>query len=165
MKLNKKAYVNDILTMTGVLFGLFVVIGFSIFLIIEYNDAFQQTSIVQKRSDVAELQQSFTDTYPQMMGWLWTSTLIGMVIYTLITAYLVNVISKVWFIIGVTTLMVQAIASYAMQIAYEEISTATVFDTSVTYIPGAALYFGNVIEWNALFGFLILLVLYFKEDA
>ena len=165
MNQNKKGYVNDIVTMTGVLFGLFVVLGLAIFLIIEYNDAFQNSSIVQKRADVAELQQSFTDTYPEMMGWIWTSSLVGMVIYTLITAYLVNVISKVWFIIGVSTLMIQAIASFAIQKAYEQMSTASVFGTSVTYIPGASLYFSNVIEWNAFFGFLILLVLYFKEDA
>lgn len=162
---SKKGYVNDVVTMTGILFGLFVVIGFAIFLIIEYNDAFQSSSIVQKHPDVGQLQQDFTDTYPEMMGWIWTSALVGMVIYTLITAYLVNVISKVWFIIGVTTLMVQALVSFTIAEAYDEIASTTVFGTSVTYIPGAALYFGNVIEWNTFFGFLILLVLYFKEDG
>ena len=163
MKFNKKGYVNDVLTGSAMLLGFFLILGFSIFLLVEWNDAVQSSSAFTETSKQG--QQAFTDTYPSIMGWLFPAVFIGLLLYTLITAYLVEVISKVWFIIGFIVTIIQAVIGYVLQQAYDAISEISVFGTSSAYIPGAVLYFENLILINALWAFMILLALYFKRDA
>lgn len=163
MKLNKKGYINDIVTMTGVLLGLFIVLSLCIFILVQYNDAFQNSSVVT--SEAKALQQDYTDTYPGMMAWFFPITFIALVVYTLITAYLVEVISKVWFVVGFIVVCIQAIVSYVVGQVYDNLTELSVFNTGASFIPGATWYFGNVILANAIIGFLILLALYFKRDA
>lgn len=163
MNLNKKAYVNDVLTGSAMLLGFFLILGFSIFLLIEWNDTVQSSSAFTDGAKSG--QQEFTDTYPSMMGWLFPAVFIGLLLYTLITAYLVEVISKVWFIIGFIVTVIQAVIGYVLQQAYDRLSEISVFGTAGTYIPGATLYFENLILINALWAFMILLALYFKREG
>lgn len=163
MKLNKKGYINDIVTGTGMLFGFFIVLALCIFILLEWNDGIQNSAAFTEQAKQG--QQDFTDQYPSMMGWLFPASMIGLILYTLITAYLVEVISKVWFIIGFIVTIIQAIVGYVIQQAYSKITEMRLFETSLAYIPGAVLYFENIILFNAIWGFLILLVLYFKRDA
>ena len=163
MKLNKKGYINDVLTGSAVLLGFFLVLGFSIFLIIQWNDAVQSSSAFNSQSK--QIQQQFTDTYPSIMGWLFPITLIGLFLYTIITAYLVDVISRIWFIIGFIITIIQAVVGYVISQIYGQIAQTSIFGVSTSYIPGAEFYFSNIILINSIWAFLILLVLYFKREV
>jgi len=160
MIMNKKGYINDVLTGSAVLLGFFIVLGFSIFLLVQWNSAVQSSPMFNSQSKQA--QQQFTDTYPTIMGWMFPITLIALFLYTIITAYLVDVISRVWFIIGFFVTIIQAIVGYVISQVYQNLADTSVFGISLQYIPGAELYFNHIILINAVWGFLILLVLYFK---
>ena len=65
--LNKKGFVGDTVTSMAVLFGFFIVLSFALFIIFSFNSQMQTMDIPDQAK---EQQQSFTDSYPTMMGWL-----------------------------------------------------------------------------------------------
>jgi len=160
--LNKKGFVGDTVTSMAVLFGFFIVLSFALFIIFSFNSQMQTMDIPDSAK---EQQQSFTDTYPTMMGWLFPALMLGLFIYSVITAYLVEVISKVWFVIGFIAVFFQAIISGIIQHVFDEISSQDMFLSVLQYIPGATFYFGNAILINAIWGFIILMALYFKSEG
>jgi len=161
---NKKGFVGDVMTGMAMLFALFVVLGICIFIIVQWNDAVQNSSAFPIEAKTE--QQAFTDTYPTMMGWILPAALIGLFVYTLITAYLVEVISKVWFIIGLVVAVFQAVVSGIFQFqVFPAFAGNAVYASTLQYMPGAAFYFGNAVLVNSVWAFLILLALYFKREA
>ena len=160
---NKKGYINDVITGGALLIGFFVMLSICIFLLMEWNSAVQNSSAFT--AEAKQGQQDFTDQYPEMIGWLFPAVLVGLFLYTIITAYLVEVISKVWLVVGLVVTIIQAIISYVIGQVFQELSSVSLFGTSAAYIPGATLYFGNVILFNSIWAMLILLVLYFKAEG
>ena len=93
MKLtNNKGYIGDVMNGMSLIFGLFIVFGLCIFIIVQWNDAVQNSNAFPE--EAKQEQQSFTNTYPPMMGWIIVGALIGLFVYTIITAYLIDVISR-----------------------------------------------------------------------
>lgn len=163
IKHNKKAYINDVLTGSAILLGFFIVLGFSIFILIQWNNAVQSTPGFT--SQAKDIQQHYTNTFPRIMGWMFPIVLISLFLYTLITAYLIDVISRVWFIIGFIITIIQAVVGYIISQIYLKLSETPVFGVSLNYIPGAELYFNHIVLINSIWAFLILIVLYFKKEV
>lgn len=160
---NKDGYIGDVITMSFSLLGGFVVIAMAIFILVTWNDNVQNSSgFTQEAKDG---QQQFTDTYIPLMGWMWPAAFLGMILFMLITSYLVEVISKIWFVLGLMITIAQSIVGYVLSLAFDEISQQEVFGLGMQYIPGAVFYFNNVILVNVLIASLILIVLYFRRDA
>lgn len=158
----KKGYVGDIATGTGTLLAAFVLLVFVIFILTQWNEQFQNADFVPDRAK--EAQQSFTDKYPNMIGWLFPALFLGLVLYTVITAYLIEVISKVWFVIGVIVgAFIQIISGIVGYVADQFMATE-VFQSVMHNIPGAIWYFSAPVLWNSIWVFLVLISLYFKKE-
>lgn len=161
MKRSKKAFVGDVIVGTTQLFIFFIVLAICIYLIFQFNDAAQ--GMDQLPAEAKAESQAYVDQYPTMMGWLFTAAFIGLFIYTLITAFLIEVISKVWFVIGFIIAVIQGIYSGIIMHIFEAFAATAVFGFSLAYIPGAIWYFNNLILANGIWAFMILLALYFKK--
>ena len=160
---NKKGYIGDIVTMMFSLFGFFVILGLGIFILVQWNINVQSSSAFTV--EAKEGQQLFTDTYIPLMGWFWPAAFLGMMLYMLITSYLVEVVSKVWFVIGLMVTLGQAILGYVLSLAFEEVSQQEVFGLALQNIPGAVFYFNNIILVNVVIASMVLIALYFRRDA
>ena len=161
---NKKGYIGDVMTGMALIFSLFIVLGICIFIIVQWNEAVQSSSVFPPEAKAE--QQAYTDTYPVMMGWLLPAALIGLFVYTLITAYLIEVISRVWFVIGFVVTIFQAVVSGIFQThVFPAFTGNAVYASTLQYMPGAAFYFGNAVLINSVWAFLILIALYFKREA
>lgn len=163
IKMNKKAYVGDVAYGTLILFGFFIIAGFSIYIYSSFNTQVQSMDVMPSE---AKLESStWNNTFPSYLGYLFIAGFAGLFIYSIVTAYLIDVVSKVWFVVGFFLMIFQALFFGIIKYIFTEISSQDVFSSALTNIPYASIYFNNLILFNAVWGSLILLTLYFKSEV
>lgn len=154
---NKKGFIGDAISGVIFLFLLFMLLSISIFVSINFNDGFQDSSAP---SEAKSISNTFINDYPTKIGYMFSGAFIALFIYTLITAYLIEVISKIWFVVGLISSIIFVIIAAIIKAVFGELILESLFASTLPFVYGAVLFFtylpGVVTAWV----FLIALVLY-----
>jgi len=154
---NKKGFIGDAISGVIFLFLLFMLLSISIFVSINFNDGFQDSAAPTEAKSISN---TFINDYPTKIGYMFSGAFIALFIYTLITAYLIEVISKIWFVVGLISSIIFVIIAAIIKAVFGELILESLFASTLPFVYGAVLFFtylpGVVTAWV----FLIALVLY-----
>lgn len=157
----KKAYIGDVITGSFQMLIIFMIFAICFFVAFKFNTGLVENDNVPQ--EAKDLNTEVVTKYSTIIGYGFPMFLVALFAYTIITASLVDVISKVWFVIGVVMMLGQAVISYIIREIFLKLIEVEIFSQSLVLIPFAASYFQNIIMYNCIWGFIILAVLYVKE--
>lgn len=154
---NKKGFIGDAISGVVFLFYFFILLSIAIFLMFSFNTGFQDSNADAESKAISK---TFVEDYPTKIGYMFSGAFIALFIYTMITAYLIEVISKIWFIVGFISSIIFVIIAAIIKAVFGELITQSLFASSLPFVYGAVLFFtylpGVVTAWV----FMLALVLY-----
>lgn len=158
---NKKAFIGDVITGSFQLLILFMIFAICFFVAFKFNQGLVENEKIPQ--EAKDINTNITYQYSKIIGYGFPLLLVCIFVYTIVTASMVDIISRVWFIIGLVIMLGQAVISYIIREVYLKLIEVEMFSQSLVLIPFANSYFENIIMYNCIWGFIILAVLYIKE--
>lgn len=154
---NKKGFIGDALSAIIFLFTLFILLSIVIFININFNTEFQESAAP---AEAKAISTTFVNDYPTKLGYMLPGAFIALFIYTMITAFMIEVISKIWFVVGLISAVIFVIVAAIIKAVFGELILQSLFSSTLPFVYGAVLFFtylpGVVTAWV----FLLALVLY-----
>jgi len=161
LRKNKNGFIGDVVTGSFQLLILFMVFALCFFIAFQFNQGLVENDNVPQ--EAKDINTEVVYKYSHILGYGFPLLLVCLFVYTIVTASMVDVISKVWFVVGVILMIGQAVISYVIREVFLKLIEVEIFSQSLVLIPFAASYFSNIILYNCIWGFIILTVLYVKE--
>ena len=159
---NKKSFIGDVLSGAVFVFGGFILFTILIIVFFHFNSAVQDSQnfpVVAK-----DLSDTHNSNINKWFGWLLIGIIVSTFIYSLVTAYLIEVISILFFVVGLVSSVVVAIASYFLKFIFFELITNNQISKVASGFPIIFFYFENLVLILTLWGFLLLLVTYTRVN-
>ena len=163
MKNNKKAFVGGTIYASAGLFVILMVIVLCSFILYTFNDELQKNSIVSEMAK--ETSSEAYAKFPPILGYMFLASFIGFFIYTMITAFAINSMHPIFWILGFVIVLLSTIISSIIKLIFGAFTDIEIFAPFVANIPGALWYIQGLEIINIVWLGLQLTIVYVKYEG
>lgn len=159
---SKKGFVADVIIASAALIAVVLVIALSTMILTNFNSEIQEKTGI---GDQAKEASAYAEgTYPTILGYGFLALFIGFVLYTLITAALINNVHPIFWTLGFVLVFMSTIVSTSFKLAYGFLESSTLIAPYIAFIPGATWYFTGMEIINVLWMGIQLTIVYFTWE-
>lgn len=158
---NKKGFVADTIIAMGAFIVVILVAALVALILGNFNTEIQNSDVATAAKDASA---DASVTFPQYFNYGFAFAFVGFMIYTLVTAFLINNIHPIFWILGFILVVLSTIITSSIKLIYGVIESQAILAPYITNIPLAAWYFAGAEIINIIWMGIQLTIIYFVWD-
>ena len=162
IKNNKKGFVIDTLVASAALFVVVLVIAVVALILFNFNSEIQNHNAVGEEAKLASAEAE--STFPPILGYAFGALFLGFLIYTIVTAILINNIHPIFWIVGFVLTIISTVITSTIKLIFGAVETTATLAPYIADIPMAGWYFSNIEIINIVWIILQLTIIYFTWE-